>query len=205
MVSAYENIIQDNLQIALDRDPEAFCRATGATQRGDGFGMRAFGEDCRIDNRGIWLGNRKERGVKGVLLSLYARHAAADALIETPYRAFREFPGSSPYAAAFKTHAEHPLVSRVPAIECRSPDLLRVFDGSEPSGVTGDVTMVLTPLPKIRLCYICYHADEDFPASVTCLFSRNADRFMPVDGLADVAEYTSRSVADRLDAACSTP
>ncbi|MGD8834917.1 MAG: DUF3786 domain-containing protein [Desulfobacteraceae bacterium] len=41
-----------------------------------------------------------------------------------------------------------------------------------------------------------YEADEDFPASVTCLYSHNANRFMPMDGLADVGEYTSRAVLE---------
>ena len=36
--------------------------------------------------------------------------------------------------------------------------------------------------------------DEEFPASVTCLFSANALSFMPLDGLADVAEYTSKEI-----------
>lgn len=37
-------------------------------------------------------------------------------------------------------------------------------------------------------------ADEDFPASATCLFSSNADEFLPIDGLADLGEYTSRAI-----------
>jgi hypothetical protein len=49
-------------------------------------------------------------------------------------------------------------------------------------------------LPKVALCYIFYLPDEEFPASVTCLFSQNALSFMPLDGLADVAEYTSKVI-----------
>jgi len=50
------------------------------------------------------------------------------------------------------------------------------------------------PLPKVPLSYIFYAADEEFPASVTCLFAANAESFMPVDGLADVAEHTARKI-----------
>jgi len=49
-------------------------------------------------------------------------------------------------------------------------------------------------LPKIALLLIFYLPDEDFPASATCLFSSNARSFMPLDGLADVAEYTSNAL-----------
>ena len=41
---------------------------------------------------------------------------------------------------------------------------------------------------------IFYEADEEFPASATCLFSENALSFMPLDGLADVAEYSSKEI-----------
>jgi hypothetical protein len=49
-------------------------------------------------------------------------------------------------------------------------------------------------LPRIPLYYIFYLPDEEFPASVTCLFPTHAAHFMPVDGLADVAEFTARKV-----------
>jgi hypothetical protein len=47
--------------------------------------------------------------------------------------------------------------------------------------------------------FIFYEADDDFPASVTCLFSNNANQFLPVDGLADVGEYTSRNILNLID------
>jgi hypothetical protein len=64
------------------------------------------------------------------------------------------------------------------------------------SAVGGDFSFVVHPLPKIALCYIFYDADEDFPASVTCLFSNNAHLFLPVDGLADTGEYTSKKIIE---------
>ena len=57
---------------------------------------------------------------------------------------------------------------------------------------------MVRPLPKIALCYVFYEADEEFPPSVTCLYSHNAHLFMPTDGLADVGEYTSRTILDLL-------
>jgi len=49
-------------------------------------------------------------------------------------------------------------------------------------------------LPKIALLFVLYFPDEEFPASAICLFSANALSFMPLDGLADVAEYTSNAL-----------
>jgi hypothetical protein len=57
---------------------------------------------------------------------------------------------------------------------------------------------VIYLLPKIALGYIFYEADEDIPASVTCLFSNNANGFLPMDALADVGEYTSKRIIEMM-------
>jgi len=40
--------------------------------------------------------------------------------------------------------------------------------------------------------------DDEFPASVTCLFSQNAADFLSTDALADTGEYTSKKIFDIL-------
>ena len=104
------------------------------------------------------------------------------------------------------------LHSRASAPECREDPFCipgrspwnagrihSAFQGERPGDVAGDLTLLLYPLPKIALLYIFYFADEDFPASATCLFSSNALSFMPLDGLADVAEYTSKEIIHLLN------
>jgi hypothetical protein len=46
------------------------------------------------------------------------------------------------------------------------------------------------------LNYIFYLADDEFPASATCLFSNNALSFLPIDALADTGEYCSRKIIE---------
>ena len=100
-----------------------------------------------------------------------------------------------PYHGAFAVNSEQILVSRVPQIKERRDVILNAFDGeSNPAGAAGDFSLLLYPLPKIALCYIFYLPDEEFPASATRLFSSNALSFMPLDGLADVGEYTSKKI-----------
>ena len=74
---------------------------------------------------------------------------------------------------------------------------METFGGEDASHTAGgDFSFVVYPLPKIALCYIFYEADDDFTASATCLYSNNADAFMPIDGLADVGEYTSKAILE---------
>lgn len=92
------------------------------------------------------------------------------------------------------------LMKRIPA-DARDKKLtFKAFGGiTDPEGTAGDFSILLYPLPKIALCYIFYLPDEEFPPSVTCLYSANADNFMPLDGLADVGEYCSKKIRQIID------
>jgi hypothetical protein len=117
-------------------------------------------------------------------------------LIE-PLKAFKDLPNSMPYAGAFVTHTQQILVSHVDAIEESRNRIIETLKGCEaPAGIGGDFSFMVYPFPKIALCYIFYEADEDFPASVTCLYSNNAFSFLPIDAIADVGEYTSKKILD---------
>jgi len=96
---------------------------------------------------------------------------------------------------AFVSHTEQVLVAKVGDLQLHRQAVMDAMEGSEaPAGIGGDGADIVRPLPRIASCYIFYDADEDFPASATCLFSANANLFMPLDGLADVGEYTSRAM-----------
>jgi hypothetical protein len=110
-------------------------------------------------------------------------------------KAFKDFPNSMPFAGAFVTHTQNILVDHVDRIQEKQGEIIRRMDGRNiPTNVGGDFSLLVYPLPKIALSYIFYEADEDFPASATCLFSSNADEFLPIDGLADLGEYTSKAI-----------
>ena len=88
-------------------------------------------------------------------------------------------------------------LNTVPKIKTKIDLVVETLSGqAAPASVSGDFAFVVRPLPKIFLCYIFYEADNDFPPSVTCLYSNNANRFMPLDGLADVGEYTSKTILE---------
>jgi hypothetical protein len=195
MNSNYEKILAENLtRIDADR-AEELEKALPADRKGNGLLFRAFGQDCSLGPEKITMDGRPETGPKGLLVSLYATHVNHEPIQLEPFEAFKDLPGSMPYHGAFSANSEQVLIPHVAQIKKEHDVILGVFSGEKgPEGVAGDFSFVLYPLPKIALCYIFYLPDEEFPASVTCLFSQNALSFMPLDGLADVAEYTSRAI-----------
>lgn len=192
MTTQYEKIILKNLDACFsDPDPD-LAERMGAQPCEDGFCMRAFGEICRVTPEGIRFEETLRKDPQALLISLYAMNACRYPIGLKPFKSFKELPGSMPYRTAFRANAERILVPHVPVIHEEGETIKMAFDGFE--GEDGDFSLVVYPLPKIALYYIFYMPDDEFPASATALFSANALSFMPLDGLADVAEYTSKKI-----------
>ena len=200
MGTIYEITVRDNLRQLYDNLSENLEESLRALRKADTFTFTAFGETCVIEPDRITFSGKPDYGPRGILVSLYASHANPEPLKLEPFRAFKDFPGSMPYHGAFRTRSELVLVPHAGRIQESSDLILAPFDGKpNPAGAAGDFSLLLYPLPKIALCYIFYLPDEDFPASVTCLFSANALSFMPLDGLADVAEHSSEKMLTILE------
>ncbi len=197
MTDNYTKIVQDNLNRLYGSLPKDLSKNLPGEQDGERFVFNAFGEKCLIEPGEITLGDGEQSSVFGILISLYALNACPDICILTPFKSFKEFPDSMPYVGAFATHTENLLVPHVVEIKKAVPSIIKSLNGEKtPAGTGGDFSFIVYPLPKIALCYIFYEADDDFPASVTCLYSNNAQLFLPVDGLADVGEYCSKKILE---------
>ena len=195
MTGNYEKLIHDNLDRLYKNLPKDLGLILPANRKGDSFFFEAFGEECLIRPEGINLGGREEAGVPGVLISLYVLNVGPEPSVLQPLKAFKDFPGSMPYIGPFASYTEKTLVPYVEKIGEEQNHIMEHMQGKNASEIAGgDFSFFLCPLPKITLCYIFYRADEDFSASTTCLFSNNAQNFLPLDALADVGEYTSRKI-----------
>lgn len=198
-MSTYEEIIKKNLRRLYRELPEDLAEKIPASRENDGFLFRAFGESCRIRPENIKLRDNAETGPLGIVISLYALHIDAVSCQLTPFKAFREMPDSMPYVGAFASNTERVLVNHIDKIERKADRIAQQFNGSrEALKDAGDFSFIVYPLPKIALSYIFYRADDEFPAAVNCLFSYNADAFLPTDALADTGEYTSKKILDML-------
>ena len=200
MTDNYAKIVQDNLNRLYGNLPKDLAKNLPGEQDRERFIFDAFGEKCVIEPERIRLGEEEHSSVFGILISLYALNARSDICIPSPLKSFKEFPDSMPYVGAFATHTEKLLVPHIVKIKEAAQRITKILKGEKaPSEAGGDFSFIVYPLPKIALCYIFYEADDDFPASVTCLYSNNANQFMSVDGLADVGEYTSRKIINLIE------
>ena len=193
----YEKIIHDNLNRLYKNLPNDLDRLLPGQRQEDQFSLKAFGQSCLIEPDGILMDGEPQTGVVGILISLYALHANENPCMPTPFKAYRELPNSMPYVGAFASHTESLLIPHIDRIERNFDLIFKSLNGELSTGNEGgDFSMIVRPLPKIMLHYIFYRADDEFPASATCLFSNNALTFLPVDALADTGEYCSKKIIE---------
>ena len=191
----YQKLAMANLCHVWRAPPPDLADRLGGMPAAGGVNLQAFGRQWVIDRDGVRAVDGYTGSVEALLISIYARHGQAAPMQAEPFAAFKELPGSAPYAGAFARHAQQSLAPYVAAMAKRLDVLCAALDGvAADRAAAGDFAFTVRPLPKIALQYICYVADDEFPASVTCLFSRNAPVFMPTDALADVGEYTAKSI-----------
>jgi hypothetical protein len=162
----------------------------------DSFHFKAFGENCIINPKGISLNGRMVNGPRGILIALYANSVPRDFPQTGTVKSFKQFKGAVAYYSAFAARSENSLIPYADLIRQYSHVIISNLDGHENKVSKGYLSFTLYPLPKIPLNYICYPADDEFPASITCLFAANAESFMPIAGLADVSEYTAQKIIE---------
>jgi len=179
--------------------PDDLDRSLRAVRENDAFHFKAFGQPCTITPEGILLSGELLTEATGIIIALYARYASHHEVQLFPPKAFAQIKGSQPHQGAFRNRSEGSLVPHVSGIREYSDRIVQVFDGFEDKDGSGDFSFTLFPLPKVPLYYVFYLADEEFPASVKCLFAANAESFMPVDGLADVGEHTAERIIELIN------
>src|SRR5512140_728590 len=195
MSQAYLQIRNDYLNTAWARSKEELAACLPAEINHDSLHFQAFGEPCNITPADILLSGKSATGPEGLLIAMYASGVPDLPCQLEPLKSFKELPNSMPYQAAFAANAEQILVPHVLRLQAHRDLIISVFSGQiNDHPLSGDFSFTLWPLPRIPLYYIYNLPDEEFPASVTCLFAAKAHLFMPLDGLADVAEYTGKKL-----------
>jgi hypothetical protein len=193
MCRAYLQIRNDYLAQAWARSKEELATCLPAEIVHDCLHFQAFAEPCNLTPTDILLSGKSAAGPEGLLIAMYASGVPALPCKLEPLKSFKELPKSMPYQAAFAARAELVLVPQVIKIRAHRDRIASKFSGQiNHQPVSGDFSFTLWPLPRIPLYYIFNLPDEEFPALVTCLFASNAPLFLPIDGLADVAEYTGK-------------
>lgn len=199
MTGQFLEIQRNYLKELYKQFPEDLKDRMLATRENDAFYFKAFGEPCCLSPRGIFLSGERVTGPLGVLIALYALNAQKEAVQLYPLQSFQQIMGSRTYRSASNTFSEKNLIPYAISIQDQKEKIISDFDGCDnegKEGARGDLSFTLYPLPKVPLFYNLYLPDEEFSASVTCLYAANAKLFLPVDTIGDVTEFTGRKIIE---------
>jgi hypothetical protein len=195
MAQNYLEIRNEYLRKAWSRSGAELAESIPARLEDGRLRFRAFGEPCVLGADEVRLSGQSAEGAEGLLIAMYASKVSGKPVELHPLKSFKELPDSMPYQGAFTAHSERVLAPHVETMSSQRDAIVSRFSGHvNLDAPSGDFSFTLYPLPRVPLYYVFHLPDEEFPAGVSCLFASNALEFMPLDGLADVAEYTARRI-----------
>lgn len=176
------------------KDPNLLATLSGAVIHKDKEGNTAI--SLNFLNREIalsWPGlefsspsSQEELPIQQQILLLHYLQGAwssSGALITGEWISFQEVPEGKFYLDAFHRRAKNPMLRSFGD----RPELL-VKLAEEAFGATpldqGDVSVVISPLPLVRLALIIWRGDDEFPPDGNILFDRNILKLLSAEDMA---------------------
>ena len=156
-----------------------------------------FGETYIVSKTGIAdeSGNRPDYGIC-VILSKYLLLCPDAPVANEEWATLKDFHKSSQFTNlnVFTSDAERPIIKNFSG---RIDVLLKASQklGGKPADLSSsyDLSMEFTALPKIKLLMLFNDSDDEFPASCSVLFQRQAEEYLDPESLIMVGiAFTNR-------------
>jgi len=179
-----------------EQPPEELAARSGARWNGDCFEVPLLGKTYRITHpeyvvRSSADGEPCPEELQAMLLD-YLKLADG-----TPpaghWVSYRELPHGQFYYHAFQGYAERPLVQAVGNDVDRLAQAARSAGGQEID--YGDCGYAFDVLPRVKVALVYWKGDEEFPPTASVLFDASAERYLPVDGLAQLGRMVTSRLA----------
>jgi len=185
-------------------DPDDVCRRSGAGWTGASYQIRLLGEDYLLtpgERRMVRaeVASRGEEEVGSSEHSFVAVHYLLNA---------RDLPPSGELVGAselkggklfFSAGAHSPDFSSLEEVFVASPQAVgraaEALDGGEVTH--GDAAVEVRALPRLTVSFIFWREDEEFPANVSMLFDRTADRQLPLDVILALGQETMSLLVEK--------
>ena len=161
----------------------------------DKLGLRAGPDAAEVDLLGVPYrvsaqgitgpGGRPAQAAVGVILGKYILMCPGFAPIESDWTSFRDFRDAAPLIGAFANTVEAPI-AREFAGQVEPLRRVAAHLRAQPPAerYPYDLSLVVPALPKVPLLLLFNDADEEFPAKVSVLFERRAERYLDMECLA---------------------
>jgi hypothetical protein len=167
--------------------PELAGRACALyNEEQDALLLGMLGQEYLVTRKGVFLrGQRAPESHTAVVVKYML--APVKEPVMTPWRAVGEFFGGT--QSDFRKKVELPITHYAAEIVSRVNVLLPMIDAKTAQSLIGsDIAITVRALPKVYLHLELSQETQDFPAEAWILYSNNADTFLDLPGLLNLAE-----------------
>jgi hypothetical protein len=194
--SNYDRIRKDLFVIALDSGAARNAAALGGTADGERVSIPIFQQECEVRSDDIYLNGRPLDTVGSILVLRYLMQSG-DAELYDVWLPYRDLKDGGPFSAYIKTHIEDRIAREFSGRRTALGERLEAIGGSfYEGGVTGDLVMLLHPLPRVPVLCVFNDADDEFPAAFQFLFDGSAPAFLDLESLAAGLQYVYTNITE---------
>lgn len=183
----FETHYEDYCRQIAELDFSSIKDTLGIQLRGQEAIIPFFGEEYIVSNKGIadTSGNRPHYGAC-VVLSKYLLLCPGTPVVNKEWAALKDFHKFSQFTNlnVFNSDAEQPIIKRFSGRLDALSDAAQKLGGT-PNDMSSsyDFAMEFTALPQIGILLLFNDLDEDFPATSSILFQRQAEYHLDPESL----------------------
>ncbi len=193
--SNYDRIRQDLFAIALDSGAARNAASLGGVADGERVSIPVFKKECEVRSDDIYLNGRPLDTVGSILVLRYLMQSG-DAQLLGRWLPYRDLKDGGPFSAYIKTHIEDRVAAEFSGRRALLRERLEAIGGVPCDGaVTGDLVLLVHPLPRVPVLCVFNDADDEFGAAFQFLFDGSASEFLDLESLAAVLHYIYINIA----------
>jgi len=192
----YEKTYRNYLKQVADQDFSGKQKELGIRKKDNYLIIPFWGNDYRVNAEGIVddLGKPSNFAVSVVLLK-YLLHFEPGLLItdqSAQWVSYRNFKNAAPLVNYFSNTTEKAIAQNFSGKLEQLAASCRFLGGRDhDEGLAYDLTMKITPLPRIPIYLLFNDADDEFPAECSVLFQRRVEQFLDMECVAIVGGLLS--------------
>jgi hypothetical protein len=200
----YQQAYSESYRLAFDQlaqsDLNRVCARSGAVRIGEeSLGVGFLGVEIVVDipRRTVSSGSNGLPITDQLVVLHYL--ITADGKVPSGHLiSFKELPEGSVYYPTFYKRAIAPILRHFGDSPRELADAAAVLGGE--AIALGDIAIAIQPLPRVKLIWVLWRGDADFPAEGAVLFDSTIDDYLPVEDIAVLCQSIAMKLTEKQSA-----
>jgi hypothetical protein len=157
-----------------------------------------LGSEYRVTHPGgqVWSAEGVEASIYTAIIVLHYLLTADGTPLTGRWIAYRHLPGGDIYIDPFNKRAITPFLKTFGERPDKFKTAAASLGGSEQK--MSGISMVITVLPRVPICFTIWPGDEEMPASANILFDEAASHYLPTEDYAHLPAIVNGALKSKL-------